>query len=221
MPPRKRTRADGGSRAAAGDTVAADTTAADLNSVKRLLMAMAKAQVAALDDTPPHGSDVVALAEQLEGLAQTLVNKRKLQDEAELLNEQEGAGEDEDEEGGEDEDGGDGSSDVRRGIEARMVAHEFIGAPILYNRSTCGVCPALRECGEDSPPGCGKYACWTCQVHICSWHCLDAHNLQGKGKPAIAWIYKCQTNEDGTVMKDEKGRPMKLDEVPPNWQEAD
>ena len=221
MPPRKRTRAVGGSGAAAADTPVADTTAADLASIKRLVVAMAKAQVAALDDTPRAGSDVVALAEQLEGLAQAVVNTRELQDEADMLDDREGEGEDEDEEGGEDEDGGDGSSDVRRGIEARMVAHEFIGSPIIYNRSTCGVCPTLRECGEDSPPGGGKYACWTCQVHICSWRCLDAHNLQGKGKTATAWIYKCQTNEDGTVVTDDKGRPVKLDEVPPNWQGAD
>ena len=184
----------------------------------RLVVAMAKAQVAALDDTPRDGSDVVALAEQLEGLAQAVVNTRELQDEAGILDDCEDAGEHEDEEGGEDQDDGDGSSDVRRGVEARMVAHEFIGSPILYNRSTCGVCPALRECGNHSPPGGGKYACWTCQVHICSWRCLDAHNLQGRGKPAIAWIYKCQMNEDGTAVKDDKGKPKKLDEVPPNWQ---
>ena len=127
----------------------------------------------------------MALAEQFEGLAQAVSFKMRL---ACLMTARARARTRTRSEGGEEEDGGDGSSEVCRSVEARIVAHEFIGSPILFNRSTCGVCPALRECGKDSPPGGGKYACWTCQVHICSWRCLDAHSLQGKGKPAIAWI---------------------------------
>ena len=101
---------------------------------------MAKAQVArALDDTPRDGSDVVALAEQLEGLAQAVVNTRELQDEAGIVDDREGEGEDEDEEGGEDEDGGDGSSDVRRGTVPALETRRrlYLVHVLLAKQSQC------------------------------------------------------------------------------------
>ena len=53
----------------------------------------------------------------------------------------------------------------------------FAGNP----SSTCGVCSSMWEpkCGWEK--GKGNWACFSCQVYLCKWDCLNIHNKEGKG----------------------------------------
>ena len=170
---------------------AASTAAvlAALQRQERLLVALAKTQVAWLDDTP-QSDNAVALAEQLESLAQGLVNTREFA--AAAADEDGGAddadedeeGED-DEEGGGDEDGEEGGEDGEGGGVAAKLDEfkDLLGRSCsqheeFYNikpTSTCGVCRKRN----------GSYGCFSCNVRIC-WDpaCLRDHLTLGKGNTA-------------------------------------
>ena len=84
----------------------ADGVAAALASMSTLLVAMAKAQVAALEETPCEGHDLAALAAQLRDLTDGMVAAREAAEEA---------SEDGDEGGGEEEGDGKGEDDEVEG----------------------------------------------------------------------------------------------------------
>ena len=63
--------------------------------------------------------------------------------------------------------------------------HEYGAPPPERRGKVCGVCAAklMAGCagwGMGSP----KWACFSCQVFICSWKCLNEHNKHGIGRPA-------------------------------------
>lgn len=70
--------------------------------------------------------------------------------------------------------------------------------------SQCGVCAATwdENCDwEWSEHGKGNWACFTHQVYICGWGCLNMHNQEGLGNKAGAWI---MTKEEAKEAKEEK-----------------
>lgn len=68
--------------------------------------------------------------------------------------------------------------------------HEF-GSPANRGQ-VCGVCSSTwePECGWEKGNGC--WACFACQVYICSWECLNIHNKEGSGNTVrgASVIYK-------------------------------
>ena len=180
-------------RQVAGD-VAASTAAvlAALQRQEQLLVALAKAQVAGLDDTPR--SDVVALAEQLEGLAQCLVNTREEADAEDAVEEgsEEGGEEEEgEEEEEEEEDGGEDGGGVSAKVDEikellQQSQHEDFCN--IARTGKCGVCIARADGIQRN----GSYGCFgKCNVRIC-WHpdCLRDHLALNRGNKAVGTMVR-------------------------------
>ena len=65
------------------------------------------------------------------------------------------------------------------------IKHNY-GSPLPQNRGkVCGVCAAKRDAGcAGWGMGRPKRACFSCQVLICSWDCLNEHNKYSTGRTA-------------------------------------
>jgi hypothetical protein len=50
-----------------------------------------------------------------------------------------------------------------------------------YRGGVCGVCNATWSVGDTWSRGNGKWACFSCQVYICSFECLNEHNMNNVG----------------------------------------
>jgi hypothetical protein len=66
----------------------------------------------------------------------------------------------------------------------------------------CGVCCSKWDPECDWPKGKGNWACFSCQVYLCKWDCLNFHNKTGKGNTVKAntVIY---TKEEWAQMQEE------------------
>lgn len=67
----------------------------------------------------------------------------------------------------------------------------------------CGVCSSMWEPGCGWAKGKGNWACFSCQVYICKWECLNVHNKEGTGArvKAPAVIY---TQDEWAEKQDEE-----------------
>ena len=192
---RSRKRGAGASPAAEVASVPAD----GLASIERLVAALAKERIAAAGGTlPDSDAEVGALAAELERLATV-----HMEAEGEEEGEEEAA--DGEEAGGEEDDS---TAVVMSELEAKHevvmqelqvikeqhgggdTKHDF-GRPANRGQ-TCGVCSSVwePECGWEKGNGC--WACFACQVYICSWECLNTHNREGSGNTVrgASVIYK-------------------------------
>ena len=78
------------------------------------------------------------------------------------------------------------------------------------NPSTmCGVCSSQWEEGCGWKPGKGNWACFTCQVYICNWECLNNHNTgnhPGNTVRGSTVIYTKQQVADGEMAAAQEGK---------------
>ena len=210
MPPGKR-RA-GASPAAEVAMVPTD----GLASIERLMAALAKERIAAAGGAlPDSDAEVGALAAELEWLATVHMDA-----EGEEEREEEAA--DGEEADGEEEDS---STTVVCALDAKHkvvmqelqeikeqhgggeTKHEF-GSPANRGQ-VCGVCSSTwePECGWEKGNGC--WACFACQVYICSWECLNIHNKEGSGNTVrgASVIYKTKPEyEDAKAARKAAGK---------------
>ena len=95
-------------------------------------------------------------------------------------------------------------------MRVRLAAH-CSSWPLLAPRCSRRSCVPACCSSSLRPLLARRYACWTCQVHLCSFGCLNHHINTGKGKVASAWIYK--KVKDPTTSK-----YTKVDNhYPPGW----
>ena len=67
---------------------------------------------------------------------------------------------------------------------AIKVVHNFgqcHSTPWDNRGGVCGVCNATWSVGDTWSRGNGKWACFSCQVYICSFECLNEHNMNNVG----------------------------------------
>lgn len=166
-----------------------------LASIERLLAALAKERIAAAGGEPADGDSAPeGLVQKLEQLASAHAQAMTQTSGEEEGAEDEAAG---DQDAGEEEEdeGSTSEPNIAEDLEAKHQelmqnleaikeqrhgsGHEFGSAG---NRGkTCGVCSATWSPDCDWEKGNGRWACFSCQVYICSWDCLNVHNKERTG----------------------------------------
>ena len=211
MPPAKRTR-----RSAApgpADQEAAQAPAVDLAHLKVLLELLVKSAAR------QHG--VTTADAGIEDIKAKL--DAALAQEEEEADEQQGEGDDDDEEEqeaeGEEADGDGAMSSIghaTHGTDEVMAKLEEIQEQVNDSKhqygyagnasSQCGVCILDWTWDCDWKCGKGNWACFPCQVFLCSFDCLNVHNKECKGRP-VAFGKRIYTQEEWKEAKDDPDRP--------------
>ena len=185
MPPSKRTRS---SKACAPAEQDAQAPAVDVSHLTAMLELLVK--VAA------HQQGIATVAADIEDIKMQLdasLAQQEKEAEEQDGEEDEDDGEGEDEQEGEDADAGGSTVGANHStgiedIKAQLCEIQMQGNTSKHeygfagNQSTtCGVCSSMWDPSCSWSKGKGNWACFTCQVYICKWDCLNLHNKEGKG----------------------------------------
>ena len=168
MPLRKRRRG--------GDKEPAANLPAAADPKDRLLVAMARAQIVSLGETPAGNNDVATMAQELEALISAREQAAAEHDD----------NDEEDEEEDANDDSGDGDvgakvDELKQLLERDQANHEdFVN---IKPTGKCGVCLANGQSAYHARNG--SYGCFSCNVRVC-WHpvCLRDHLAMMKGNKA-------------------------------------
>tara|TARA_B110000046_G_C12976045_1_gene391180 strand:- start:955 stop:1608 length:654 start_codon:yes stop_codon:yes gene_type:complete len=216
MPPAKRTRHS--TALIPADQETAQAPAVDLTHLKVLLELLVKSAAR------QHG--VTTADAGIEDIKAKLDAALAQQEEEAAEEQGEGDEDDEDEEEGEGEEGdGDGAmgsidhathstdmvmaklEEIQEQVNDSKHQYDYAGNP----SSQCGVCVVDWEWDCGWKCGKGNWACFPCQVFICSFECLNAHNKECKGKP-VASGKRIYTKEEWKKAKDDPNRRGRRDQ---------